>query len=239
MEIIKYLIVDDEPAAHQTLGLLIKNYEQMKCIGNVYNAFKAINFIKDNKIDLIFLDMDMPDMNGMELLKNLPPEIKAVIITAHPAYALEGYDYSIIDFLVKPIKPERLFKTMTKIIEVFSNAALLREKGRSITVEGNNGYIFGTADKKNFERINFGEINYIEKTGNYIQIHIDKGDFFHLTSLKAMKSILPEDEFLYANQSIIYSKSKMDCPDGKNLILKDNHAVKISPGYKGKHKNKK
>jgi len=239
METIKYLIVDDEPLAHQSLEILMKNYDQLKCIGNAYNAFKAFTFIKEHKPDLLFLDMDMPDMNGMELLKNLMQPIKVVITTAHPVYALEGYDYGVIDFLLKPIKAERLFKTMGKIIEVFSNAALLEKNSTSDITEEKQDYVFGTVDKKIFEKIYFDEIRYIEKVGNYLYIHASNGkSYYYLTSLKTMKSILPESEFSYANQSIIYSKSKIECPDGKNIVIKENLVYKISPDYKGKRKDK-
>ncbi len=237
MNPINYLIIDDEPLAHKSLELLLKNYEQLQCIGNCLNAFKAIAFIKENKPDLIFLDMDMPDMNGMDLLKNINQPINVIITTAHSDYALEGYDYGIIDFLVKPIKAERLFKAITKVFDIFNN---ITEKNKNIEKSISNNetqnYVFGTIDKKIFEKIYFNDILFIEKIGNYLYIHTTNGkSYYYLTSLKTIMSILPKEEFSFINQSIIISKSKVDCPDGQNVVIKENLAFKISPAFKEKN----
>ena len=232
MKIIKYLIVDDEPLAHKSLGVLLKKYDYLHCIGNCYNAFKALSFIKENKPDLLFLDMDMPDMNGMELLRSINHPMKVIITTAHSDYAVHGYEFGVIDFLVKPIKAERLFQAMTKVIELFSNEAIIKKEGESKAAEEKQNYVFGTPDKKKFVKIYFDEILYIEKIGNYLYIHSTDGNsYYYLTSLKTIKSILPEDEFLYANQSIIFSKTKIKSVDGQTIVINDDLVFKVSPGY--------
>lgn len=231
MKTIKYLIVDDEPLAHKSLEVLLNNYEQIEKMGNCYNAFKAITFIKENNPDLLFLDMDMPDLNGIELLKNINQPIKVVITTAHPSYAIDGYEFGVIDFLSKPITTERLFKTMIKIMDTFSNMEEV-EKSKQKNAQKEFDYIFGTADKKIFEKIYFNDITYIEKKGNYLYIHTTEGkSYFHLTSLKSIIGILPSEEFTLVNQSVIISKSKADCTDGKNVVINDEIVFKVSPSY--------
>jgi DNA-binding LytR/AlgR family response regulator len=244
METIKYLIVDDEPLAHQSLGVLLKNYDQLQCIGNCYNAFKALSFIKENKPDLLFLDMDMPDMNGMELLKAINKPINVIITTAHSDYAVQGYEFGVIDFLVKPIKAERLFKAMTKVFDVFSkvNTNIVEKtekKEETQFINEKQNYVFGTLDKKIFEKIYFDDILFIEKQGNYLYIHATNGKaYYYLTSLKTIMSILPKEEFTFANQSVIISKSKVDCPDGQNVVVKDNLVFKVSPNFQDKIKKR-
>jgi len=232
MERIRYLIVDDEPLAHKSLAILLMKYDYLHCIGNCYNAFKAISFIKENKPDLLFLDMDMPDMNGLELLKNISHPIKVIITTAHSDYAVYGYEHGVIDFLVKPIKAERLFKAMTKVVEIANNEVIIKKDIEVKIAEEKQNYVYATPDKKRFVKIYFDEILYIEKIGNYLFIHSTDGNsYYYLTSLKTIKSILPEDEFLYANQSIIFSKNKIKSADAQQIVINDDLVFKVSPGY--------
>ncbi len=232
METIKYLIVDDEPLPHQALRILLKNYEQMQCIGNCYNAFKALAFIKENKPDLIFLDMDMPDMNGMELLKNINQPIKVIITTGHSDYAIQGYEFGVVDFLLKPIKAERLYKTMTRVFESFTSFNEIRNEENSDSENDKRVYVFGTDIKNKVKKIFLDEILYIQKNGNYLDIHSCNGEVLqYMNSLKTIIRILPEEDFSYANQSVIISKKNVKSIEEKNVVINDKIVIKVSPGY--------
>ena len=238
METIKYIIVDDEPAAHKVLGILLKKYESLECTANCYNAFKAIEFLNENKPDIMFLDMDMPDMNGMELLKNIKQPIKVIITTAHSGYAIQGYEFGVVDFLLKPIKAERLFKTMTHIFDIFKTMAIPAGKEIAITNVENGPYIMATPDKKEYVKVYCSTILFIEKKENYSYIHTTSGEnFYKLCTLKEIFAELGEG-FVYANKCIIIATDKAESPDDKTVLINDRTGYKISQLVQEKNNKK-
>ena len=243
METVKYVIIDDDMQAHNVISKLMEIHKNYECAGEYYDVISAIDSIKEIKPDFIFLDIDMPNLNGFELLKYIDKSIKVIVTTSHRNYAADGFDRGVTDFLTKPIRQERLFEALNRITLAIENEKKLKG-GAYITQlrKHNISYIFASRLKeKNTIQIEIKDIYYITKTGNNVEIYTDNdGPFYKVESLKEIMEILPDNEFSFANQSYVFNIKKARCLDGENIILNEELKIniKISPAYREKFKNK-
>lgn len=234
MNTLKYAIVDDDILAHSVILTLMEVHESYECIGKYFNVIHAIESIKNDKPDIIFLDIDMPDLNGFELLKYIDRSIKVIVTTAHRKYAVEGFDNDILDFLTKPIRQERLFKALLKARTLIESELKFKIVDHQIpSVKKELSYIYACRHReKNACRIEKSDIQYITKANNQIEIYtVTDGPFYKPDTLRGVMEVLPENEFLFVNQSYIVNVLKTECVDGENIYINEHKSIKISPAF--------
>jgi two-component system LytT family response regulator len=239
METVKYVIIDDDMQAHNVISKLMEIHKNYECAGEFYDVISAISSIKEIKPDFIILDIDMPNLNGFELLKYIDKSIKVIVTTSHRNYAADGFDRGVSDFLTKPIRQERLFEALTRISLAMETEKKLKNTAYISQLRKHNiSYIFASRLKeKNTIQIEIKDIYYITKTGNNVEIYTDNdGPFYKIESLKEIMEILPENDFSFANQSYVFNIKKAKCYDGENIILDEDQKIyiKISPAYREK-----
>ena len=213
------IIIEDEPLATEVLQDYIADVPFLKLINHYSNAMSALSDLNKQQIDLIFLDINLPKLKGIDFIKTLknPPHI--IITTAYHEYALQGYDLNIVDYLLKPIPYERFLKAAWKARDYF---ALHQQKDDKIT----NPYIFAKANGR-LEKINFDEILFIEGMENYAAIYLQNKKLIIHTTIKALLEKLPAGKFLQTHKSYIVAISKIESIDG-NMLNIQKHQVPIS-----------
>lgn len=220
---IKCIIVDDEPLARQVLRDYIKNLPSLEIVSECRNAIEAASFLHQNKIDLMFLDIKMPGLSGLDFLKTLSNAPKVIITTAYSEYALQGYEYSVLDYLLKPFSFARFLKAVNNLqvnpIEETKNP--LPQK---------IDFIFLKADKQE-HKVKFSEIRYLEASGNYIKVHTDKSSILVSDKMKYMEEKLPTDKFIRVHRSFIVLISKIEKIDGNMLKIGKDY-IPIGKLYK-------
>ena len=222
MRKIKCIIVDDEPVARKVIREFIEQLSYLELCGEFENALKAESFLRTEKADLLFLDIEMPKISGLDWLKKTSVNPMVILTTAYPEYALEGYELDIIDYLLKPISQERFLKAAQKAKEIFE----LRQGNSPVS----SSWIFVRAEKR-IEKVEFDEILYIEGSGNYVTIHgINKKLLAHLT-LKSIETQLPANLFLKVHQSYIVNISKIESIEG-NQVKAGKQWLPIGRNYK-------
>lgn len=241
MEKIKYAIIDDDLLAHSVIINLMQIHSAYECSGKYYNVMDAIDPIRKIKPDFIFLDIDMPDFKGFELIKYIDKSIKVIVTTSHRKYALDGYQYGIVDFLTKPIHKERLFEAINRVKDMISIEKKSKENqfiNLNRHKHTNLDYIFASRLRSKEQlQIAVKEILYITKHKNEVEIFTeDDGPFFKAGSLKEIIELLPSDDFSFANQSFIFNISKKATESGETISYYDNHdfkdkIIKVSPNY--------
>jgi DNA-binding LytR/AlgR family response regulator len=210
-ERLKTIIIDDEPVAIRGLKKLLLKIDSIELLGEFNSGIHGRDFLLKNNIDLMFLDIEMPEMTGIDLLRILSYKPVTIITSAHPQYAIEGYDLDVLDFLVKPIAQERLLKAVNKSLD-FIDA----RKG----IERNHDYIFVKCDKI-IEKILLSEILYVESLHNYVAICTENKKYISYSSLKNMEGLLPAERFIKVQKSFLVSISKISGFSRDSIIVKD------------------
>jgi len=202
------LIVDDEPLARDLIRGHVEKLENFEIVAECGDAMKALNVLREKQVDLIFLDIQMPQITGTEFLKTLKHPPKVIITTAYREYALEGFELDVVDYLLKPITFERFLKSVNKFYQ-------LNQEDVQV-VAGNNSeklpeetFIYIKENKKVI-KINLSEIKYIEGLSEYVQIFTEKRKIITKTSMAQMDEKLPSDSFLRIHKSFIVSMSKIE-----------------------------
>lgn len=207
----KCLIVDDEPLALEAIEILVNDFSQFHIVAKCRNAFSALEILSKTDIDLVFLDINMPKLSGLDFLSISKRNFKVILTTAYREYALESYDFDVLDYLLKPIKADRFSKAITKFLE--SSKSVKNEATSSIKTS--KEYIFVRQDRKDVKII-LKEILFIEGMKDYIIIHTKKEKLITKKTLTLFSSELPKDQFLRVHKSYIVSidKIKSISPDG-------------------------
>lgn len=222
---IQYLIVDDEPIAHRIIEGYAKNLPHLEKKGNCYNAFDAIQFLQKEKVDVIFLDINMPKLTGFDFLKTLSYPPKIIVTTAYQEFAVEGYELNVLDYLLKPFSFERFVKAVNKISPPVtqSNPVVAVE-----TVQDER--IFLKGDKKHHQVL-LGDILYVEACGNYTKVVLANQNIMTHATIRSYESLLPSNQFLRIHKSYIVSIPKIETIEG-NRIKIGTHQLPIGQTYK-------
>ena len=216
------LIVDDEPLARRGMEEYVKEITFLQLAGSCENAVKASAFLKEGKIDLMLLDIQMPKISGIEFLKTLKNPPLVIFTTAFSDYALESYSLDVIDYLVKPIPFDRFLKAVQKASDFYN----LRLKAGSETED----FFFIKCDHK-FERVNFADVLYVESMQNYSIIHIPDRKLITYITLSGLEEQLPPARFLKVHKSFIISLEKVTALDGHDILI-GNARIPISRSIK-------
>lgn len=224
---LKCLIVDDEPLARECIVNYVNEVEFLKLSGTAGNPVELSPLLAEHRVDLLFLDIQMPFINGIEFLKMTPNPPLVVITTAYPSYALEGFQLDVIDYLVKPITFNRFFKAVTKVRDY--HKLLTKQDHQSIDKNDPVDYFFVKCDYK-YERIFFDEILYVQAMQNYVTIYTESGKYMTLLYLKNVEDKLDKTRFMRVHKSYIVSIGKIKSIEN-NEILIQNHRIPISRNY--------
>lgn len=220
---IKAIIVDDEPMAIKGLLKHIKEINYITVIGTCENAMEAIDTLNKNQVDLMFLDINMPKISGLDFLKTLKTKPITIITSAYSEYALEGYELDVIDYLVKPIGFNRFLKACNKAKDFY-------DKNNNTSENDNADYVFIKCDKK-IEKVFFENILYVEAMNNYISVVTDDEKLITHLTLKNIEEILPKDKFIKAQKSFIVSINKIKSIEDGEIVIK-NKRIPISRSNK-------
>ena len=214
---IKCLVIDDEELARTLLKTYIEKTENIELVEMYANPLESLNLLKEQKIDLIFLDIQMPDIKGTDFAKMIPEETSFIFTTAYSEYALEGFELNAMDYLLKPITYER-----------FLTAIKRYEKHDSSKIEDEVLIIKSGYD---LHKLNFSEITHIESDSEYVKFYTDTGKrIMSYQSLKVLEKTLPKEWFMRIHRSYIINKNKVTALKGKELIL-DKIAIPVSNTY--------
>lgn len=202
---LKCIIIDDEPLALDVLENYISRLPFVTLLKRCSNSFDALEFLHTNTVDVIFLDIEMPEMNGLNFVNVLkdPPHI--VFTTAHREYALEGFDLDISDFLLKPVSFDRFVKAVNKVIEIAGRKR--RESPKPVSTPGNQ--LFVRSGSKTVP-INIPDILYVEGMKDYIKVYTGEGRVIVRDTMRSFEEKLPEGQFLRVHKSYIISVKYID-----------------------------
>ena len=221
---IKTIIVDDDELCISIIEDMIGQLEEFSCVGTFQNALDAYTFINGNQVDVLFLDVEMPKMGGIELLKNLENPPLVVMITSHDEFALESYEYNVTDFLKKPVEWARFIKTVKKINnKLFAMGAKLVEND-------NSEHVFIKTDSK-LVQLKLKEILWVEALGNYVRVHTEQGKHTVLTTMKELEANLPNKDFLRVQRSFIVRLDQIKSIKDNYIILNEKE-IHIGKSYK-------
>ena len=221
------IIVDDEPLAREAIEILIKDTSQLNLMGMFNNAIGASKFMKENPVDLIFLDIQMPGITGIEFARNISKRTLVIFTTAYTEYALDSYEVDAIDYLIKPVDPERFHKAVNKAIAYHS--LLLKEEKENIEA-GNTEYFFVKSERRYF-KINYKDILFIEGLKDYVIIQLDEQRVITRMNLKNIFDLLPKHDFLRVNKSYIVNTKHIDSFDNNDIFIK-THEIAIGNTYR-------
>ncbi len=232
-EIIKCIIVDDEPIARDILENHLNKINSIETIASCKNAIEAFGILNNNKVDLIFLDINMPEISGLSFAKNISKDIKIIFTTAYREYAVEGFDLQAVDYLLKPISFERLQRAINKY-KGDSNL-IYNQKPKDITIEKNE-FIFVRSERKMI-KISFDMIKYIESFSDYLKIYLQDRTIITRETITSIEAKLPKNDFLRIHRSFIISLSAIESYTNEFIEI-ENKALPISRSYKKNVLNK-
>jgi DNA-binding LytR/AlgR family response regulator len=222
------IVIDDEPLARQGMEMHIANVSFLQLLGSFSNALAASDFLRKEKVDLLFLDINMPEMSGLDFLKSLRDAPLVIFTTAYPQYALESYELDAIDYLVKPIRIERFLKAVNKA-EI--HWKLLQQGNDNNQVERiEDDFVFIKADRKYF-KIFFKEILYIEGLKDYVIIHTDDNKIITSMNIKTIAAQLPDAIFARVSKSYIVNTLRISSFDNE-LVYIGNNEIPLGQAYK-------
>ena len=204
---IKCLIVDDEPPAREVLKRYVEEMPMLEMMGECANAIQAITLLQQQTIDLIFLDIRMPQLNGTDFLKTIKNPPKIIFTTAYSEYAVEGYELDIIDYLVKPIRFERFVKAVNKAFPVLGNKQSF-EESEPVDERKNESFVYFRADRKMI-KVLLTDILYIESMKDYVKVITSNNSFITKQSISSVETMLPEKKFIRTHRSFIVSIDKI------------------------------
>ena len=217
-------IIDDEPLALEMMSDYVQKNPFLTLTGAYNSAVQAIKTIRENPVDLLFLDIQMPELSGLEFAKVLPKRTKVVFTTAFPQYAVEGYEVEAFAYILKPISYEAFLKVAKRAYDWFSQS----EKAKNYA---NDRFIFVKSDYK-LVRIDLDDILFIEGLKDYVRIYTESGDkIMSLMNMKTLEDFLPKPEFLRSHRSYIVHMNKVKCLDRFRMNIGENY-IPVSESYK-------
>ncbi len=224
---LRALIIDDEPLAHDIILAYAEDVSFLEIAGQCYLATEALSILSSQEIDLIFLDIDMPKIKGLDFLRTLHKKPIVIITSAYEEYALESFELDVCDYLLKPFRFDRFLKSANKALDIYhlTHAKPIPEPSTQHPV-AEAFQLFIKSDKRLIQ-INLTEVYYIESYGNYVKIWLEHD--FHLTSrtLASFEEQLPDTDFFRIHKSHIINKKYIDYVEGNTVVMKNKKTLPI------------
>ncbi len=227
---LRCLLVDDEPPAHHVLESYIGKLDRLEVVGNCYSAIEAINYLHKNAVDILFLDINMPELTGMDMLKTLQNPPIVIMTTAYSEYALEGYEFGVFDYLMKPIRFERFLKTIHRILDL-RKFDKVHSQQESVVPQNDlpEEHFFVKADGVQ-HKIKYDDLIYIESKGNFVQLHHTM-KVLTAETLTNMDKKLRSFGFMRVHKSYIVDIAKVKAVQGNQLVL-EHAKIPIGNSYR-------
>lgn len=228
---LRCLIIDDEPLAHDVILTHVTDIPFLQIVGQCYRATDAFDFLSKNVVDLIFLDIRMPKLTGLEFIKALTHKPIIIITSAFEEYALESFDLEVCDYLLKPFRFDRILKAANRALALHQ----LKNQPNFIVPEMNtqmeDDYIAIKSDKKHI-LVKLSELHYLESLGNYVKVWKDKEFLLTQRTLTSFEEQLPLSHFIRIHKSYILHKKFVNYLEGNMIILKNGAQIPIGKNYK-------
>lgn len=221
----KYLIIDDEHIAHDIIKGYCDALPNLSFVDHCYDAIEAMECLRNHKVDLIFLDLNMPKLKGFDFLKTLQNPPHVIVTTAYQEHALEGYELNIVDYLLKPFSFERFIKAINKI-EVKSQ----KSEVTTSNIKKEEQSLFLKSNKKRIQ-VKLADILFVEAIGNYVNVVTPKSEIQVRDKISDILSLLPEDEFFQVHKSFIIAKTHINEIEGNRILIRD-FKIPIGKVYK-------
>ncbi len=221
------MVVDDEPMAREIISSFVGKIHNLELVATCKNVSEAFSILQKESIQLIFLDINMPEISGLSLAKSIQHKSQVIFTTAYREYAVEGFDLQAVDYLLKPISFDRFLKAVQKYFDLHVSKEIIHQE---IVSEVKENSIFVRSDRK-MVKVRFKEINYIESLSDYVKIFTDKETIITRETISNIESKLPSNEFLRTHRSFIVSMPKIDSFTNELVELKKK-AIPISRSYK-------
>jgi DNA-binding LytR/AlgR family response regulator len=229
MKEIKCLVVDDEPIAAQVIKSYLDKLDTFTLVETCENALQAFEYLQTNRVDLMFLDIQMPKITGLEFLKTLQTPPKVIIVTAYREFAFEGFELDVVDYLLKPVSFERFLKAINKFnnLDIITTRSHLDERKMP---KPDQESIWVRADRKNV-KILIDDINYIEGLKDYVKIYVKNGLIISKMPMKNMEKVLPSEGFIRIHRSYLVPISKISAFNNEGIEI-DSAVLPIGKMYK-------
>jgi two-component system LytT family response regulator len=227
---IKCIAIDDEPLAVKKIAAFIQKTPFLELVAECRSAFDAVDLINNNEVQLLFIDINMPDLNGMEFVKSLTNKPYVVFTTAYSEYAVEGFKVDAVDYLLKPIDYTSFLKAATKV----KNLIDLKSTTSVESIKATSDHLFVKSEYK-LVRIELDDITYIESQHEYIKINlVNRKPVMTMVSLKAIEDQLPPDRFMRVHRSFIVNLKKITTIERSRILFDDKVMIPVSDQYKDK-----
>lgn len=221
------LIIDDEPTAREIIASHIAKVESLKLVGSCKNAVEAFDILSKEKVDLIFLDINMPELSGLSFARSIRKDIKIIFTTAYREYALDGFDLQAVDYLLKPISLERFMQATHKFLgEKNPVVDLPQQKIESYNAD----FIFVRSERKMI-KLDFSDIDYVESLSDYIKIYTTTKTIISRETISNIEAKLPQHKFIRVHRSFLLAVSKINSFTHEYIAL-GNKSIPISRSYK-------
>lgn len=220
MTVRKCIIVDDEPAAHYVLVNYISQNPQLELVQQCYNGIEALNYLRSNMIDLMFLDIDMPEITGLELLRTLTDPPKTILTTAYSEFALESYEFGVFDYLLKPIYFPRFLKSMERFFTTYTDEKT--EIINPIIAVKIDGFLFD---------LNVNDILFAQSCGNYVKIFTLKKVYLASMTTTELENSLSSELFMRVHKSYIVAIAKIKDWE-RNTVVINNEKIPVGITYR-------
>jgi len=219
---LKCIIVDDEPPAIRLLEKYVAKVAFLELVATTTNSLEALQIIEEQHIDLVFLDIQMPNLTGIQLSKIVKGKVKIIFTTAYPQFALESYDLNAVDYLLKPFEFERFYEAVLK----------LKSDETSTSKTTTKDYIFiKTGNKNSFEKVYINDICYVESLKNYVAIHLKDKQIITYNTLKHIEDYLSKNDFIKTHKSFIIAVNHIDKTTTDSVFINKNE-LPIGDTYK-------
>lgn len=223
------VIVDDEFLAQKLLQDYVSKVDSLQIVAVCSNAFEAMNALKNNQVDIMFLDIQMPDLTGLELVKSMEHKPAIIFTTAYSEYAVDAFNLSVVDYLLKPFDFQRFFQAVSKAVGGVQPVVSTEDKPRD-TISRSNDFITVKADYKLY-KINYDDLLFIEGQHEYVTFHTTQRRITALFALKDLEEILPKDKFVRVHKSYIVSFKHIQDLDKSDVTVAGNK-VPVGASYR-------
>lgn len=228
---LRCIAVDDEAYATRLLAAYIQKIPGLELAGTSTNPIEALQWVQEGRADLVFLDIQMPELTGLQFLRLCGNRCKVILTTAYPEYALEGYEHDVVDYLLKPIAFDRFLRAVQKAQALLAPAVAAPLLPAAATPAAND-YLFVKGESKNkFLRVSHADILYAEALGNYVTLHVAGQRLTTYQTLKELAAQLPQPPFLRVHKSFLVAVDKIRMIDG-NTVYIGEQAIPVGETYR-------
>jgi len=228
----KCIIVDDEPLARDGIEMLTQMLPYLEIVGSFGSAVQTLEFIQSNEVDLIFLDIELPGLSGLDFLRSIKSDAFVILTTAYPQYALEAFELDVIDYLVKPIKNDRFIKAVSKVKEIYD----LKISSLYEFDPKDDDHIFIRSERK-YVKLYYADIVFIQGLKDYVMIHTLDKKYLTAMNIKTILSKLPDAQFIRSSKSHIVNIPRIQEVNHDSITI-GGHEIPLGNSYKSNFKEK-